>query len=299
MVHNDNNYSSGAHSLEYFAQYDSSISNGEARMPICICIDTSRSMGFLINDDSELEYTGGKSQVDGSTVSYVKPKYSWVKLTQRIDQLKKVLSKMIDNMLSNEIISRSAVICIVTFDQFARCFMEFSDVNRLTPAMPNSLNLGRDVTNMAKGIEMALERLDRQVDMNALAGNDSYVPLLIFMSDGMATDGEAAERARREVRRRSDEGTLNVLPIGIGSSVSKQWLASMSHDNYCYQMERDNEFERVFSDILTRVQQTTAMIALDEGTMDKNIELEEDDVANTPYGTNYESFLEDFINQEC
>lgn len=64
-------------------------------------------------------------------------------------------------------------------------------------------------------------------------------------------------------------------------------------------MERDNEFERVFSDILTRVQQTTAMIALDEGTMDKNIELEEDDVANTLYGTNYESFLEDFINQEC
>ena len=53
MEYNDNKDTLGAHTLEYYDQYESTISNGEARIPICICVDTSSSMNFLINDNSE------------------------------------------------------------------------------------------------------------------------------------------------------------------------------------------------------------------------------------------------------
>ena len=39
----NNGQGGGAHTADYYAQYESTITNGEARIPICICVDTSTS----------------------------------------------------------------------------------------------------------------------------------------------------------------------------------------------------------------------------------------------------------------
>lgn len=305
MEYNDNKDTLGAHTLEYYDQYESTISNGEARIPICICVDTSSSMNFLINDNSAVEVIEGTEKTeDGNRVRSVRAKYDWVKLTSRIDELKKVLGKMIVKMQSNDLLRRSAVICIVTFDKFANCFCEFSDISKVSPNSPRNISVGRDSTNMSKGLRMSLDRLDQQIALGHDAGNDSYRPVLIFMSDGSPTDGVDADKLRREVRRRADNNTIKVIPIGIGlgsyNDARLSWLKEMSPDGKVYRMNVESEFEEVFDAITTRIQRTSQVIAVDD--IDTNIahNSEEDDngsADSTRYGIQTpEDVISDFFN---
>ena len=142
---------------------------------------------------------------------------------------------------------------------------------------------------------MALERLDQQQLMNSNAGNDSYKPVLIFMSDGQPTDGRDAELARQEVRQRSEDGKLNVIPIGIGNGIDERWLRGLSRDSKVYHMNKDRDFEEVFEEITKKIQRTTMVISVDEDEKNMANDIQED-VASTQYGQDYESFLEDFMN---
>lgn len=289
-------YGGEAHTAEYYAQYESTISNGEARLSICFCVDTSSSMSIVINDKSEVKEIQGTSRSDdGNNVVSVEPKYPWVKLVTRMEELQAVFSKMLEKMQANDIIARSAVICIITFDQFADCYAEFTDLSRISPQIPKHIHIGRERTNMAKGLNMALERLDQQQMMNSNAGNDSYKPVLIFMSDGQATDGPAAEQARMEVRQRSEDNKLNVIPIGIGNGIDERWLRGLSRESRVYRMNKDRDFEEVFEEITKKIQRTTMVISTDEDEQNMANEAQED-IASTQYGQDYENFLEDFMN---
>ena len=195
----DNINMGGAYTAEYFDQYNNTINNGEARIPICICVDTSRSMHFLLNPPEQLIYKNQSGVVDGQEVTYVEVKAGYKEIT-KMSRLQEVLCNMFSNMKLDDVISRSAVICIITFNQFADCYVEFTDINKIDTYSPNRIQLGKDITNVSKGIRMSLERLDQQVSMNSNAGNDSYKPVLIFMSDGVPSDTIEAEQAKEQVR---------------------------------------------------------------------------------------------------
>lgn len=295
----DNNYSYGgdAYTREHYDQYDSTISNGEARIPICFCVDTSSSMTIVINDPSETEKVYGTDRSsDGNNVYTVKPKYPWVKLVTRIQELQKVFSTMLTKMKANDIISNAAAICIITFDQFADCCMEFTDISRVSPDRPSKISIGKERTNVAKGLRMALDRLDQQEKMNRNAGNDSYRPVLVFMSDGLPTDSRDAERMRDEVRQLSEDGKLNVIPIGIGKGIDERWMRGLSKDSRVYHMNTDREFEEVFELITQKIWTTTMVIAGDE---ENNMASQApEDVASTMYGFDNADFLGEFMNSD-
>lgn len=296
----DNNGQGGAHTVDYYAQYDNTLSNGEARIPICICVDTSESMGLLTNDDSELEkIPGTERMVDGHEVYSVRPKYSWVKLVYRIDRLRNVLSTMLDKMQRNPIIAKSAVVCIISFDQFADCYVEFTDVNRISVDAPYNIKVGQDQTNAARGINMSLERLDQMLLMNSNAGNDVYKPVLIFMSDGAPTDGAEADKAKAFVRERAEKNLLNVIPISIcGSTNGERWLRGLSKDSKVYKMASENEFQSVFAGITERIRRTAMVLSTDETSTNLANQSIDDNTENTLYGENNGDFLNDFLNSE-
>lgn len=297
---NNNNGQGGAHTADYYAQYDNTLSNGEARIPICICVDTSISMNFLINPDSELIIEESERSVDGNTkVRTARAKYSWVKLVHRIDRLQSVLSTMLEKMQKNPIIAKSAVVSIISFDQFADCYVEFTDVNRISVNAPYNLKVGQDQTNVSKGINMALERLDQMLLMNSNAGNDVYKPVLIFMSDGTPTDGQEAERARLRVKQRSEEDKLNVIPISIcGNYDGECWLRGLSKDSRVYQMTSENEFQSVFAGITERIRRTAMVISTDETPTNLANKGVDENTENTLYGEDNGSFLNDFLNTD-
>lgn len=296
MEYKDNN-ARGAYTIEYFNQYENTINNGEARIPICICVDTSESMENLLNPKDQLERDpNSKHFVDGQEVYYAKIKPGFKKITC-LSRLQEVLSDMLSNMKRDDIISKSAVICILTFNQFADCYVEFTDINMINVKSPYGIEIGRDQTNISKGIKMALDRIDQQIVMNSNAGNDSYKPVLIIMSDGSPTDGAEAEKAKELVRQRSEDNKLNVIPIFIGNNVSgMNWLKGLSRKSVAYQMKCLKDYEDVFAEIKERIHRTATVVSADED--ENNCDVVPEGIDNSSYGTApLISELEDFLNQ--
>lgn len=302
------NFDNEAFTADYFAQYDSTISNGEARIPICFCIDTSSSMNFVTNKRSDYRIIENSSHTEDGidNVVTVEP-LPGVTLHHRIDEVQRVLNHMLERMRYDRRISNAAVISIVTFDMFADCIVEFSEAGRISPATIRSIRTHEDKTNASKGIQMALERLDQFRRVNSMAGNESYKPVLIFMSDGDVNNDPGAAAASREVRERSDAGTLNVIPIAIGGAADETWMRRLSKDAHVFHMEHEEEFDRVFDIITRRIAKTTMVISVDEG-LKSNAEEDnltdvpsEPDESSTRYGTDttddeFMSFLNSFAN---
>lgn len=279
-------YSGGAdaYTREYFDQYQSTISNGEARILICFCVDTSSSMSIVTNPRSELrEIRGTNRDSDGNSVVSVEPRFPWVKLVNRLDELQKVFDTMLTKMKANPVISHSAAVSIVTFDLFADCCMEFTDIRSVNVSRLPKLKLGKDRTNAARGLRMALNRLDHQRRLNESAGNESYRPVLVFMSDGNPTDAREAEEVRQLIRERSEAGELNVIPVCIGDQVDERWIRSLSKDSVVYHMQTNAEFEEVFSIITKKFIHATMVISTDQDGDNLAFHADED-VSNTLYG---------------
>lgn len=301
------NRDSGYFTAEYYDQYDSTISNGEARIPICFCIDTSESMRFITNEECDFIRKADTAHVTdgvGSVAVELKP---GVVARHRIDEVKRVLTRMLGRIRNDRRMANAAVICIVTFDEFADCIIEFSEINRIPDYIIGKIDTNKDKTNASKGINMALERLDRFRKDNNDAGNESYKPVLVFMSDGDVNEDKDAFAAIKEVRDRSETGKLNVIPIAIGGKDAKtDWLRRLSKDAYAYNMEHQKDFDNVFDIITRRIERTAMIISVDEdlGHNDSKdpgtANVQKPDETSTEYGTDMSgdelAWLKDFIN---
>ena len=53
-----NTYDEDAYTREEFSHFQNILLNGTARIPICFCIDVSKSMNWLTNPSSDLIITG-------------------------------------------------------------------------------------------------------------------------------------------------------------------------------------------------------------------------------------------------
>lgn len=269
---------------EYYTQYNSTISSGETRIPICFCIDVSSSMRFITNRKEDFTYDSnhGFSEDGIDNVREVKMRPGKV-AHQRIDEVKRVLKQMLFRMKMSPVLKNSAVLSIVTFSRFADCIVEFSELDNIKDRIIDNIQTDAEQTNASKGIRMTLERLDSVSRIIRNAGNESYRPVFIFMSDGQPTDGKAARDAGYEVRQRSEDGKLNVIPIAIGTDRQNEtWLKQLSKDNHVFHMEHEDEFDRVFNMIASRINRTAAVISVDEALDDS--EEDNDGVASSKYG---------------
>lgn len=269
-----NNYDGiDAFTADYYAQYENIISNGEARIPICFCIDTSSSMNFITNRPEEYTIVENSSHtVDGvRNVKGAVAKRGYT-LHTRIEKVRGVLTDMLQRMKYDRRISNAAAISIVNFDVFADCIAEFSEIDKLIKGdLISSIDTDerRDKTNASKGIYMALERLDQFSRVNKMAGNESYKPVLIFMSDGDVNEDLGAGAASYEVRERSNAGKLNVIPIAIGRDANESWMRGLTKDGHVYRMEYEDEFDEVFNIIAKRIAKTAMVISVDEEISEK------------------------------
>lgn len=299
------NFTQDAYTEDYFAQYDSTITNGEARIPICFCIDTSESMRFVTNRREELLYIENTSSTVDGIANVVEVKaLPGVTLHYRIEEVKRVILQMIDRIKYDTRLANAAVVSIITFDEYADCIVEFSDVSRISEKMIGGIRTGRDITNASRGIRMSLERLDQFRRLNSSAGNESYKPVLVFISDGKVNNDPNALVVGNEVRERSENGNLNVIPIGIGNDIDETWMRRLSKESHVYHMEHEDEFDKVFEIITSRIARTTMVLSVDEHISEDGQDIEvEEDVTNMQYGqeTSAEDiydFLNEFMNKE-
>lgn len=281
-----NNHDEGAYTREEFSHFQNILSNGTARIPICFCIDVSSSMNLLTNPSNELIVLRSDKGDDGvGSVNIVEVKPGYTRKT-KLDDLKRVLAKLIDGLNRNPVLSESTVVSIITFSKFADTIINFCEPVSLDgQVISNQIRLGKSMTNVSEGVYLALNKLSGMSKVLSDAQTESYKPVFILISDGLPTDGENAEEAISRLRRQAENDELSIIPIGIYmDALGEQWLHKFRIDGEIFTMNSDNDFEKVFDMIQQLIVDKAPILSVDEDIMSENKFAKETVLPVTAYG---------------
>jgi uncharacterized protein YegL len=168
---------------------DGLIENPAKRVPVCLCLDVSGSMSG-----------------------------------EPINELNLGIAEFYKAIQDDDAARVSAEIAIVTFDDNAKVFDDFSTIEgKVVP----TLSAG-GATNMGAGVKKALEILEQRKRAYKAAGTDYFQPWLIIMSDGGPTDSEYIE-AQNLVKNLESSKRLAVFPIAIGAAADRKVLSNFSN----------------------------------------------------------------------
>lgn len=171
---------------------DDLVDNPTARVPVCLCLDTSGSM-------------------DG----------------EPINELNSGIRQFYEEIRADETAMYAAEISIVTFGgNDAERIKDFATlgVSESAPALDSGGG-----TPMGEAVNMALDMLEARKQQYKDAGVDYYQPWLVLMTDGMPNGdaGELSRSIRRTVEMINGK-KLTVFPIGIGGEADMDTLQKFS-----------------------------------------------------------------------
>jgi len=225
------------------------VNNPTPRVPICLCIDTSGSMGAVIGDD--YVQTGRTIFQDGKTWNVVTGGKS------RISELQNGIESFYESIKEDEIAQYSAEICIVEFNINANCIVDFANIER-HEEIPKLIPKGD--TALGEGVNLALDLLERRKEEYKEKGVDYYQPWLVIMTDGVA-NGAESELNRAIVRTQElvNSNKLTVFPIGIGDEAGMETLKQLSPKRIPLKLQglKFREFFAWLSQSVSRTSQST------------------------------------------
>lgn len=167
------------------------VNNPTARVPVCLCLDTSGSMGGM-----------------------------------PIDELNEGVRLFYEAIREDETALYSAEVSVITFGGYAQCIVDFASLE-VQPDAPTLTANG--MTPMGEAVNMGLDLLEQRKGEYKDRGVDYYQPWLVLMTDG-EPNGDSAELSRA-INRTVDavnQRKLTVFPIGIGSDADMDVLAKFS-----------------------------------------------------------------------
>ena len=237
------------------------VSNPTPRVPICLCLDTSGSMGRTVGGTR----TGEKVFSDGREWNVVTGGTSCIsEMQQGIEQFYKAIRE-------DENAVYSAEIAIVTFDDKVTCVEDFANIDR-QEAIPKLNAEGN--TAIGEGVNMALDLLEKRRSEYKEKGVDYFKPWLVLMTDGEPNgDREALIRAINRSRDYVNSDKLAVFPIGIGDAADLDTLNKFSPKRQAFRLQ-GVQFKEFFSWLSQSVVQTSKSspgedIALDTSQLRK------------------------------
>lgn len=175
----------------YLLRKEDLVNNPTARVPVCLCLDTSGSMGGM-----------------------------------PIDELNQGVRLFYEAIKEDETALYSAEISIVTFGGNAELMADFASLE-LQPDPP--VLSASSMTPMGEAVNMALDLLERRKEEYKDCGVDYYQPWLILMTDGEPNGSKSElERAIHRTSELVSQKRLTVFPIGIGSEADMDVLRQFS-----------------------------------------------------------------------
>ncbi|MCR5348698.1 MAG: VWA domain-containing protein [Bacilli bacterium] len=172
---------------QYFGD-DDLIINASARVPLCICVDTSHSM----------------THKDGDEVN-------------RFDELLGGLQELLRCIKADERVESSVEICVVGFNDKPTVLHDFAtvdsfDISKIKPKLNGSSDLGAGVLY---GLGLCDQRKQKYKDNHV----DYYRPWLMIMTDGKPWGDKAVEnvkKAQKQVRDLEKAEKITVLAVLCG-----------------------------------------------------------------------------------
>lgn len=196
------------------------VNNPTARVPVCLCLDTSGSMGRVVGGD--IQETGEQVFKDGQMWNVVTGGVS------AIDELTEGVKAFYEELRNDEVAQYSAEVCIVTFGGSSpQLIMDFANIDR-QPELPQLVADGD--TPMGEAVNLALDCLEGRKREYQEKGVDYYQPWLVLMTDG-APEGSNPAELDRAIQRAVDmvnSKKLTIFPIGIGDEADMDTLARFS-----------------------------------------------------------------------
>lgn len=196
---------------------DDLFDNPTARVPVCLCLDTSSSMA------------GAK-----------------------IEQLNHGVQLFFDAIREDDVAQHAAEIAIVTFGGTVELLLDFASINR--QEVPTLSAYGG--TPMGAGVNLALDQLESRKQEYAEAGIEYYQPWLVLMTDGAPTDSidAAARRVTGLVEQR--RLSLFPIGIGEDADMERLRQFSSSRPPLHLQGLKFSEFFEWLSKSVSRVSQS-------------------------------------------
>lgn len=195
------------------------VNNPTARVPVCLCLDTSGSMGRIVGGD--VKDTGRTEFRDGQMWNIVTGGIS------AIDELTDGVRVFYDAIREDEVAMYSAEICIITFSgNSPKLIEDFANIER-QPSIPQLVADGE--TPMGEAVNMALDCLEIRKQEYKDKGVDYFQPWLVLMTDGVPNGSpHELERAISRTQEMVNTKKLTIFPIGIGDEADMTVLAKFS-----------------------------------------------------------------------
>lgn len=196
------------------------VDNPTARVPVCLCLDTSGSMGRVIGGD--IKETGKQVYEDGQTWNIVTGGIS------AIDELTEGVNAFYQELRGDEVAQYSAEVCIVTFGGTKpQLIVDFANINQ-QPQLPQLKAEGD--TPMGEAVNLALDCLEKRKREYQEKGVDYYQPWLVLMTDGApaGSDPNELDRAIKRTVEMVNSKKLTIFPIGIGNEADMATLEKFS-----------------------------------------------------------------------
>jgi uncharacterized protein YegL len=189
---------------------DDLIMNPSPRIPICLCIDLSRSMLHF----------------------------------NRIGLIKDGIISLYEELKKDFQISNSAEVAIVTFNNEAELLENFETVSE--KKIPNFTVSGN--TALGKGVNLSINVLEERKKLYKENGVEYYQPWLIIFTDG-ASYGESRtilQQAQNKCFGLEYSKKLVVLPISVGSQAKKEELQKFTSKKNAVIEVEGAQFEKFF-----------------------------------------------------
>ena len=196
------------------------VNNPTTRVPVCLCLDTSGSMGRIIGGDTE--EPGQQIYKDGQMWNVVTGGIS------AIDELTEGVKAFYQELRNDEVAQYSAEVCIVTFGGTKpQLIVDFANIDR-QPELPQLIADGD--TPMGEAVNLALDCLEKRKREYQEKGVDYYQPWLVLMTDGapVGSDPAELERSIQRTVEMVNSKKLTIFPIGIGNEADMNTLARFS-----------------------------------------------------------------------
>ena len=206
---------------ETFRQFNQLNENTNSRIPIFFCIDTSGSMATRVGIFQTI-----------------------------ISLLVKVMRNLLVNMKKHPVLSERAMVGIVTYDKNAILAQTALDLCVMDIDKALIFETGGQ-TVLSKGLRRTLQAIDQYLDSLRQSDVETFVPIMVFMTDGQPVGDSDAEIAQvyNEIRQRVMYKDLYVFPIGISREANMNYVTALDPESKGYQMLDENGFEMVFSKI--------------------------------------------------
>lgn len=142
-----------------------------------------------------------------------------------IMELQKGFSTFIDDLQSDPLARKRAEIAVITFGSVARVLVPFQEARDLSPV---TFEISGS-TNMAAGIDLALDELDARKAQYRSEDLEYFRPWLFLLTDG-APDPDGLDEAVARLNAAEAAKKVTVFAVGVGDNVGWDQLKRLSAD---------------------------------------------------------------------